>query len=227
MSASVLTPPSNSPRPLAARTLADIVDSLDGIPIHRIRFDPIPGTATEADCVRVTEQGHPCELIDGTLVEKTMGVAESFTASLLAQFLGSFIRIQKLGITSSPDGMYRMIHGNIREPDFSFTRKERVRSTGASVGQWCPDLCAEILSPSNTLSEMTRKRKEYFASGCQLVWEFDLRNRTVAVYSSADRADQILGPADTLLGDPLIPGFQLPLRDLFEEVERYFPHFGS
>jgi hypothetical protein len=184
MSASVLTPPSNSPRPLAARTLADIADSLDGIPIHRIRFDPIPGTATEADCVRVTEQGHPCELIDGTLVEKTMGVAESFTASLLAQFLGS-------------------------------------------VGQWCPDLCAEILSPSNTLSEMTRKRKEYFASGCQLVWEFDLRNRTVAVYSSADRADQILGPADTLLGDPLIPGFQLPLRDLFEEVERYFPHFGS
>ena len=55
-------------------TLADVVASLGGIPLDRIRVSPPIGTATEQDVLEVERQtGRPCELIDGTLVEKTMG----------------------------------------------------------------------------------------------------------------------------------------------------------
>src|SRR5438552_15593836 len=98
VSAASTLPTPFTARPARSRTVADLVDSLDGVPIHRIRFDPVPGTATEADCVRVTETGHPCELIDGTLVEKPVSVPESYLSHLLSALIGPFVLDHDLGM---------------------------------------------------------------------------------------------------------------------------------
>ena len=63
-------------------TLADFWTHLGGIPPERIRMSPLPGTATEKDVVEAESRaGRICELIDGVLVEKTMGYRESFVAA--------------------------------------------------------------------------------------------------------------------------------------------------
>jgi hypothetical protein len=80
-----------------------------------------------------------------------------------------------------------------------------------------PDLAVEVLSPSNTEAEMARKRQEYFAAGVRLVWMVDPDARTVTVYTAPDQST-VLGEVDTLSGDPVLPGFTLPLRDLFAEL---------
>jgi Uma2 family endonuclease len=116
------------------------------------------------------------------------------------------------------DAQFRMIHGNIREPDVSFTRRGRVPNPIPQIGGWCPDLCVEILSPSNTRAEMARKRREYFASGCQLVWEIDPRARTADVYTDPNAVTHF-DETGTLDGGPALPGFRLPLRDLFAEYD--------
>jgi len=223
MSATTLPSTPFTPRPVGSRTLADLVESLDGIPINRIRFDPFPGTATEADCVRVTETEHPCELIDGTLVEKAVSVPESYLAHLLSVLIGPYVLEHDLGMCTAPDGMFEMIRGNIREPDFSFTRHDRVPVPVPKVGGWCPDLCVEVMSPSNTRGEMTRKRREYFKGGCKLVWEIDPRDRTVDVCIGPDTPRETLDANATLSGEDVIPGFSLPLRSLFGKLEKYYP----
>jgi Uma2 family endonuclease len=76
-----------------------------------------------------------------------------------------------------------------------------------------------VLSESNTEAEMTRKRQEYFSAGVRLVWMVDPDARTVTVYTAPDQSI-VLGEADTLTGDPVLPGFTLPLRDLFAELDR-------
>jgi hypothetical protein len=53
-------------------TIADVHARLPGYPDDRIRIKPLPGTATEQDVLEAEARtGRICELIDGTLVEKT------------------------------------------------------------------------------------------------------------------------------------------------------------
>src|SRR4051812_40763804 len=88
------------------RTLADILKGLGNVPTSRIRFQPCPGTATEDDVLATqAKEDRLCELIDGILVEKAMGFAESLLAVYIASILRSFVRSRKLGLVAGPDGM--------------------------------------------------------------------------------------------------------------------------
>ncbi len=65
-------------------TLQDLVDRLGGIPLSRILAKPAPGTATEADLIQVNDGNRRlCELVDGALVEKAMGLRESLLALVI------------------------------------------------------------------------------------------------------------------------------------------------
>ena len=77
----------------------------------------------------------------------------------------------------------------------------------------------EILSESNTKAEMSRKLGEYFAAGTRLVWYIDPPTRGIRVYTAADQCVE-LQEADTLDGGAVLPGFALPVRDLFDRAER-------
>jgi Uma2 family endonuclease len=68
---------------------------------------------------------------------------------------------------------------------------------------------------------MLLKREDYFRAGCRLVWEIDPDTRTVAVYTRVEPADAVLTVADTLVGDPVLVGFTLPLAGLFAELDRH------
>jgi Uma2 family endonuclease len=77
-----------------------------------------------------------------------------------------------------------------------------------------PDLAVEILSPSNTSTDITRKIRDYFKAGSTLVWVAYPETREVYVYTSPKDV-RILDGEDSLDGGTLLPGFLLSLRDLF------------
>jgi Uma2 family endonuclease len=210
---SAFTPP--------VRTVADLLHRLGDVPPDRVRFDPVPGTATVADVAYSENKG--CELIEGTLVEKVMGLRESLLAIFLGGLLGPFVRRQNLGILTGSDGTYEVLSGLVRLPDLAFVSWDRLpgrRIPDEPVPNVVPDLAVEILSASNTLGEMSRKRGEYFRAGVRLVWEIDPRARTVRVYTSANTYTDLTA-GDTLDGAPVLPGFTLPLAQLFAELDRH------
>jgi Uma2 family endonuclease len=204
--------------------LAELVERLGGIPLERVRFRPPPGTATEDDVIAAMEAPRKrlCELIDGVLVEKAMGYSESVLATVISAVLWSFVRPRNLGLVTSPDGTMRLWAGRVRMPDVAFTSWDRMpgrRRPPQPIPDLAPDLAIEVLSRSNTRAEMRLKRQDYFAAGARLVWEVDPEARTVSVYTAPD-APTVLTEADTLDGGAVLPGFTLPLRDLFGELDR-------
>lgn len=203
------------------RTIADLLHRLGDIPADRVRFEPVPGTATVADLLLPENKG--CELVDATLVERPMGVRESILAFFLGEFLGPFVRRQNLGILTGPDGTLEILSGLVRLPDVAFVSWERLpdrKIPDEPVPNVVPELAIEVLSTRNTPKEMARKRDEYFRAGVRLVWEIDPRTRTVCVYAAIDQF-QALTETDTLTGDPVLPGFSLPLAQLFAELDRH------
>lgn len=204
----------------ASRTFADFLAEVGDVPADRIRWTPAPGTATEADLLYANAHDSLCELVNGTLVEKPVGLTESFVATLFIQAFWSFVRTNNLGMVVGPDAEFRMGQGNVRLPDVSSTRRDRLPNPLPQIGGWCPDLCVEVLSPGNTRAEMAIKRREYFSSGCQLVWEIDPRTRTAVAYTSADDAGSAV---DTLDGGAVLPGFTLALAELFAEYDLAMP----
>lgn len=202
---------------------ADLYEHFGPIPLRRIRYDPEPGTATEQDVVEIHQREKRLyELVDGVLVEKTVGIAESYLAALIVRLLGNYVDHRKLGIVFGADGMARLSSGLIRIPDVSFVSWDRLKGLKVPTGPFltlAPELAVEVLSPSNTKKEMSRKLLEYFEAGVMFVWYVDPIARTVEVFTSPDQS-VVLREGEILDGGAPLPGFQLPLSELFSELER-------
>ena len=137
-------------------TLADFWTHLGGIPPERIRMFPMPGTATENDVLEVERQtGCPCELIDGTLVEKTVGYYESFLAVKIICLLQAFVETHDLGIVLGEAGTLKVLPDQVRVPDACFISWNHFPNRELPpepIPDLAPDLAIEVLSAGNTAS---------------------------------------------------------------------------
>jgi Uma2 family endonuclease len=72
-----------------------------------------------------------------------------------------------------------------------------------------------VRSKNDSTNEVRAKKDEYFDAGVQLVWVLDPGDRTVAAHQPGQPV-QMFGENDTLT-TPLLPGFAVPLAELFAE----------
>jgi Uma2 family endonuclease len=210
-------------------TNADLLHHLGDIDPRRVRMDPPPGRATVRDLIRLHDrQDRLYELVDGVLVEKVMGAKESHLAARIIRYLDSFTEEHGLGFVLAPDGALQIMPGLVRIPDVSFVAWAKVPARevpDAPVPDLVPDLAVEVLSASNTPGEMRRKLKEYFLAGVQVVWFVEPIERTVTAYTAPDRSTR-LDEAKTLDGGEVLPGFKLPLNQLFAQLSKTQPPKG-
>ena len=201
---------------------AEMLRQLGNVAPERVRMRPPPGQATEHDLFEVNAIGNRLyELVDGTLVEKTMGFSESVLASLVSRLMGNFVAEHDLGVVAGADASVQLLKGLVRLPDVSFVAWNKLpgRALPAKpTPNLVPDLAVEVLSRGNTPEEIERKLGEYFLAGARLVWIIDPRRRTAAVYLSADAPAATLTENDSLDGGDVLPGFRLPLRELFADL---------
>ena len=102
----------------------------------------------------------------------------------------------------------------VRAPDIGFLVTER--SAGPERGYYpgAPDLAVEVLSPDDRPGYVREKVAEWLEAGARAVWVVDPRRRTVVVH------DQLQDPItleqdDNLQGGDLLPGFAIPVRNIF------------
>jgi len=203
-------------------TMDEVVARLGGIPLGRIRAVPPPGMATEKDVLASESRyGRICELVDGALVEKTMGYYESALAMLIGRLLGEFVERHALGIVLGEAGTLKVLPDQVRIPDVSVICWERFpgrRLPAEPIPAVAPDLAVEVLSEGNTPGEMRRKLEDYFRAGVRLVWYLDPKARTMEVYTGPERC-VVVREDGALDGGDVLPGFQLKLAELFARVE--------
>lgn len=199
-------------------TAVDVVHRFGAIPLDRILRNPAPGTATVADVVRLDEhEDRLCELIDGTLVGKTMGYYESYLALRIGMLLSAFVNEANLGIVAGADGMLQILPEQVRIPDASFVSWDRLKGSRFPhdpAPLLAPDLAVEIISKSNTKQEMDRKLHEYFEAGAKMVWYVYPGDRKIEVYDSPTEVST-LSETDELTGGEVLPGLSIDLKTYF------------
>ena len=180
-------------------TLADLWTHLGGIPLERIRMVPPPGTATEKDVIDADDHADRlCELIDGVLVEKTMGYIESFIAIEIVYLLRSFLEAHDLGIAlgeawhaqdSSAPGAHsrRVFHllGPVSQPAASPRADSR---SGPRPGH------RSAFEPATRRKKCERKLHDYFTAGVRLVWYIDPRTRSAKSYTGENQFVEVAEP---------------------------------
>lgn len=206
-----------SRRPSFVR-ISELLEHLGDIPPVRVRLQPPPGTATEEHLLRILDH-EDCiaELIDGTIVEKSLSTEESALAGDLLVHLKTYLRENDLGVATTPDGAFQLEPGQVRSPDVGYIRWEQLPGKAypsETIASVCPDLAVEILSPSNTPREMERKVADYFNAGARQVWLIDPVRQSAEMHTRG--SDPIcVDESGELDGGTVLPGFSLPLQELF------------
>jgi Uma2 family endonuclease len=169
---------------------------------------------TEEEFVRLPDDGRKYELVDGEAKEVPTGFEHDAIGAIIVAMLMPHAKGQ--GFVTIAQAGFRMADGNIRCPDVSYTRKERLPEGKPPKGfaDLAPDLAIEIISPNEDSADVFRKLGEYFASGSQQVWVLEPETQKLTVYRSLMDA-RTLGPEDELSAGDLLPTFQVQVAELF------------
>lgn len=179
-------------------------------------------TWTDAEFMALPDDGHHYEIINGELIDMgNSGALHSYVAIVLSSALFTVVSFQKLGAMFDSSTAFKMKNGNKRSPDISFFAKERLQGiTTLPSGylEGAPDLVVEVLSPGNTVEEIDHKLGEYFENGTRLAWVINPYQHYVLVYRSVQEPERLVRSIDSLEGEDVVPGFSLPVADLFQSL---------
>jgi Uma2 family endonuclease len=160
------------------------------------------------------------EIVNGEYREAPhMGAYSTLLATALCGYLWVYATQRKLGLPAI-ETLFRLSpEGPSRRPDVAFVafdRFQRVPEPTEQLSQWeaVPNLAVEIISRTNQSDDVEAKLEDYFRAGVQLVWVIYPRFRRIYVYESLTHVKVLLENED-LVGDPALPGFRLPVRELF------------
>jgi Uma2 family endonuclease len=164
------------------------------------------------------------ELVRGELcVTPAPGAPHGMIATNLTFLLSAHVREFKVGWVFADSVGYQLVDlpRTVRRPDVSFVRADRLPAEGVGPGflKLAPDLVVEVISPSETASELEEKLDDYRACGTQLIWVVDPMQRTVMIVAS-DAPPRWVREGERLDGGGVLPGFSCAVAELFEGVAR-------
>ena len=164
------------------------------------------------------------ELVDGEIIEmsKPSGLHGQIAMRLGARM---FIYVESKGLGTvtaaetgfllerNPDG-----RDTVRALDIAFlSRASAPAVLPDHLVDVAPDLAVEVISPSNKVADMQRKIRQLLAAGTALIWIVHPETRTVEVHTRSGATT--LEEDDTLRGGDVLPGFEIPVREIFPAPE--------
>lgn len=137
----------------------------------------------------------------------------------LAAAFADFLRMHRLGEVFAAPYDVVLSDEDVVEPDLLFISTARSTIITEKNIQGPPDLTVEILSTGTRKTDEIIKRKLYERYGVREYWIVDPELETVKIYRLSDegyaRPIELAREANETLSTPLLPGFQVPLADLF------------
>ncbi len=170
------------------------------------------------------------ELVDGNIL--VMGpsdyISEEIGAELI-RLLGNWVRPRKLGrVTGSSAGFILprletedneadVEKRNLRAPDVSFVRAERLKISKRDFVELVPDLMVEIKSKCDRIKPLVEKIQLFLQLGCTVGILIDPDNLTLTVYR-LNQKPIILQDNDKLTIPDLLPGWELTVSEIWPPV---------
>lgn len=165
------------------------------------------------------EDGDRYELVDGALVERNVSNESSHLGARVSGKLMQHADEHRAGLVFGADcglQVFAWDEDMVRFADASFLARARVPSGVPGPGHLrvIPDLVVEVVSPNDIASDLERKLRDYLRAGARLIWVVYPESRTVRIERQSGVASR-LGAGDTLTGEDVLPGFELPVDALF------------
>lgn len=174
---------------------------------------------TVEDLEQMGSEGEELELYDGVPREHPgMSMRHGRMGFRIGFFLGNVVYPRGLGELFTSDTLFTLGRNpdTVVRPDVAFIQSDRMppEDEWDRISRIPPDLAVEVVSPTNRLVEILDKIVRYQAAGVPLIWLVEPRHRTVTVYPLG-QDPHTLREADTLDGGDVIPGFTLPIAEIF------------
>lgn len=184
-----------------------------------IASTPQVQTFTAEELLRMPDDGFRHELVRGELRRMLpSGYEHGKIAMEIGWRLAQHVRAHNLGVICAAETGFVVATNpdTVRAPDVAFVSRERVEATGDVQGYWpgAPDLAVEVVSPGDTYTEVEEKALDWLDAGTRMVAVADPRKPTVTVYRSHDDIT-ILTEEDTLNAGDVVPGWAMPVGELF------------
>lgn len=181
--------------------------------------DPPEDRLTIEEFERLPDDAWRTELVRGLLVrEPPAGFEHGRRAARIATALDRYAREHDLGVVVAAETGFVLAEDppTVRAPDAAFVSKARLPADPVPPGfaRLAPDLAVEIASPSHAMAELYGKAIDYLEAGTREVWVVDPQTRTVTVFRP-DGGLRLLREADALEGGDILPGFRLPVAEIF------------
>jgi Uma2 family endonuclease len=159
-----------------------------------------------------------CELVRGQLLMMLpAGFEHGRIVTRVNHRLGSFVERERLGVVTGAETGFVIARepDSVRAPDVGFVRADRAPPGPVfAFFEGPPDLAVEVLSPGDRAGEVLAKVQDWLQAGCRVVWVVDPSRKTVAVHD--DRRQAVtLHESDTLTGGDVVPGFSVPVAEIF------------
>lgn len=158
---------------------------------------------------------------DGTLVLMPPTGADGSRRNLnLAIQLGAWNEATGLGVAFDSNGGFELPDGSVRAADAAWVSLQRwQRLTHAereTFAPLCPDFVVELRSPSDRMTDLREKMKDYIANGARLGWLIDPYEKRIEVYRPGREVEELLAP-ESVSADDVLPGFVLKLAPICDE----------
>jgi Uma2 family endonuclease len=181
------------------------------------------GTITEADIMDMAARGILREVVNGQWVDpEVTGREHGRIETMIIYLLMQFIVPRQLGELYSGDTTF-IIEGTsddmqtIRMPDVAFVEKSRLSEVDVQKPLYlAPDLAIEIVSPSETASEIQAKVSDYRRAGVKQIWQVYPTQQQVIV-TLTDGTAKSYSINDSIPGGDVLPGFELKVKDIFTQ----------
>jgi Uma2 family endonuclease len=178
-----------------------------------------PRLMTAAEFERLPIDGQRRELVRGELRTTTPGgPTEKPVANRFACSLRDYVTAHEVGdvLLHDPGFLLTVEPDTLRTPAVAFIRRVRCHPDGRVGAFWPgpPDVAVEVVSPHDLYEDVFDRVADYLGHGSQLVFIVNPHRRSVAAHGPGPFAPVYSGD-DVLDAGELLPGWSLPLPDLF------------
>ncbi len=173
---------------------------------------------TADELLRLPDDGYRYELVRGELQQVTpAGEEHGLIAMRLGAALERYVRERGLGNVYAAETGFKLRTDpdTVRAPDIAFVARAQLEAhpPGSGYREGPPTLAVEVTSPSDRASEVAEKVHDWLHYGAEEVWVVDPGRRTLSVYRPSEGV-RVLTSRDKL-GSPLLPGWELPVSEVF------------